>query len=86
MCSAHDTNGDCWLWWEMQVFNRWGDVVWESDVPGAQWLGNNTVGVFGHSVSDGLYYVPDGVYYWKIRGQKRGDVWIELNGFVNLLR
>jgi gliding motility-associated-like protein len=80
------TDGDCWLFWDMKVYNRWGDLVWETDTPGAQWLGNNTVGVFAHSVSDGLYYVPDGVYYWKLRGQKRGDVWIEMNGHVNLIR
>lgn len=80
------TNGDCWLWFEMQVYNRWGDLVWETDTPGAQWLGNYTQGIWNRGPQTGLYYVPDGVYYWKLRGQKRGDVWVELNGIINLLR
>jgi len=80
------TSGDCWLSYEMTVYNRWGDVVWRTEEPGGQWLGNNTVGVFGHSPSDGLYYVPDGTYYWTLKGQKRGDVWIDMRGHINLMR
>lgn len=80
------TVSECWLWFEMQVFNRWGNLVWETDTPGAQWLGNNTIQPLPYSPYSGLYYVPDGVYFWRLRGQKKSDKWVELNGTVTLLR
>ena len=80
------TDEECWLWFEMQVFNRWGHMVWETDVPGMQWIGNNTVKPLPYAPYQGEYYCPDGVYYWRLRGQKKGDVWVELNGTVTLLR
>ena len=76
-------SGDCWLWYEFFVFNRWGKKVFESDYPGDIWRGDiNTK--WGQK--PGKTYCADGVYFWIIRGQKRGDVWVELTGTVTLLR
>lgn len=80
------TDSDCWLWFEMQIFNRWGQKVWETTTPGEQWLGNMATRVLPYAPYEGLYYVPDGVYFWKLRGQKKGNEWVELNGHVTLLR
>lgn len=41
--------------YRLLVYNRWGDVVFESEVPGERWVG-------GHAGGD--YYVPNGVYNW----------------------
>jgi gliding motility-associated-like protein len=30
---------DCWLEWQLIVYNRWGDVVWSSTDPNIQWYG-----------------------------------------------
>ena len=70
----------------MTVYNRWGSVVWRTDTPGAQWLGNNAAGIFDYTPSTEKYYVPDGMYYWTLRGQKRGDVWYDMSGTITLLR
>ena len=83
------TNADCWLWFEMEVYNRWGNMVWRTTTPGGQWFGNNTVSPFNTSKTrDGNYYVPDGVYQWRMRGQRygNGDVWYEERGTITLLR
>lgn len=80
------TNSDCWLWFEMTVYNRWGSVVWRTDVPGAQWMGDNAAGIFDYTPSTENYYVPDGMYYWTLRGQKRGDVWYDMSGTITLIR
>jgi gliding motility-associated-like protein len=53
------TDPDCWLRWEVLVYNRWGQLIWESNLPGEVWPG---------SVFDGGYYVADGVYFYKITG------------------
>ncbi|MDG2463588.1 MAG: gliding motility-associated C-terminal domain-containing protein [Crocinitomicaceae bacterium] len=46
---------------ELEVFNRWGQVIWLSKDPLAEW--------------DGTYagkIVPDGIYNWKLRTKKTG--------------
>lgn len=58
------------------VYNRWGQIVWESYNPTAYW--------------DGTYdsrYVPDGVYTYKVWfGDKETDARYELTGHLTLLR
>ena len=27
------TDPDCWLEWEVRIFNRWGGLVWISNIP-----------------------------------------------------
>ena len=58
------------------VYNRWGQIVWESYNPTAHW--------------DGTYdsrYVPDGVYTYRVWfGDKETDARYELTGHLTLLR
>ena len=58
------------------VYNRWGQIVWESYNPAAHW--------------DGTYdsrYVPDGVYTYRVWfGDKESDARYELTGHLTLLR
>ena len=49
---------ECWLFWEFQIYNRWGNVIFESDYPGQPWTGN---------VDSSIHYVSDGVYVWKLK-------------------
>jgi len=49
----------CWLRWNVYIFNRWGQLVWESTTPGEVWPG---------STFSGGYYVADGIYFYKVKG------------------
>ena len=53
------TDENCWKEWNVQIFNRWGGLVWESTKIGEVWPG---------SVFDGNHYVADGVYVYKVQG------------------
>lgn len=50
---------DCWRTWNVQIYNRWGGLVWESNQVGEVWQG---------SVFNGDHYVSDGVYLYKVIG------------------
>jgi gliding motility-associated-like protein len=50
---------DCWRTWNVQIFNRWGGLVWESNRLDEIWQGN---------VFNGDHYVSDGVYVYKVIG------------------
>ncbi|MEZ4936876.1 MAG: gliding motility-associated C-terminal domain-containing protein [Crocinitomicaceae bacterium] len=62
--------------YEFMIFNRWGEMVYQSKTLGEGW--------------DGTYKgkkSPDGVYVWKIRYAIKGEVVInELYGHVTLLK
>jgi hypothetical protein len=53
VANAIEKNG-----FEMEVYNRWGQMVFYSDEPDLVWNG---------SFMDGVYFVPDGVYNYVIR-------------------
>jgi len=53
------TDAECWLRWNVKVYSRWGQLVWESHIPSEVWSGGN---------NGGSYYVADGVYYYLIEG------------------
>lgn len=61
---------------ELLVFNRWGEIIWESHDPDARW--------------DGTYggkYVEQGTYTWVIRAKDMiNDGKYEYNGFVTILK
>jgi gliding motility-associated-like protein len=61
---------------ELLIFNRWGEIIWESHDPEATW--------------DGTYggdYVQNGTYTWVIRAKDRiNDDMYTWNGFVNVLK
>jgi PKD repeat protein len=64
----------------IQIYNRWGEKVWESDNPEEYWLGEVS--------PDGQYFVKDEVYNWIIKIQS--NTWVknarELRGHVTILR
>tara|TARA_R110002020_G_scaffold371211_1_gene582840 strand:- start:465 stop:2417 length:1953 start_codon:yes stop_codon:yes gene_type:complete len=60
---------DCWKEWNVQIYNRWGSLVWESSTLGETWPA---------SVGDGHYYVADGVYVYRVYGVG----WNPLNTFT----
>ena len=68
---------ECWDFWEFQVYNRWGGLMFETDYPGQQWLGD---------VRGGKHYAPDGVYVWKLRARHRYGKAYEMQGHVTLIR
>jgi gliding motility-associated-like protein len=61
---------------ELQVYNRWGEIVWESQDPEAGW--------------DGTFkgrMCPTGTYTWVVRAQDLlNDGQYTFNGHVNLLK
>ena len=50
---------DCWRTWNVQIYNRWGGLVWESNQVEEVWQG---------SIHNGDHYAADGVYLYKIIG------------------
>ena len=69
--SGYDVDG-----FKLLVFNRWGNIVWESSDPNGRW--------------DGTYnnkMCLDSVYTWKINfGVKNTDERKEIHGFVTIIR
>ena len=60
----------------LYIFNRWGEIIWESHNPNETW--------------DGTYnglLVQQGIYAWKIEfGVVNTDERRSINGFVNVIR
>lgn len=61
---------------ELLIFNRWGQIIWESHDPSAKW--------------DGTYngnIVQQGTYTWTIRTRDMiNDGKYEFNGFINVIK
>lgn len=61
---------------DLFIFNRWGEMIWESHDPKAKW--------------DGTYngqIVPNGTYVWKASAKDGlNDGKHEFNGYINVLR
>ena len=53
------TDNECWLQWKILIYNRWGQLVWESSLPNEVWSGSNY---------NGNYYVADGIYVYSVKG------------------
>ncbi len=58
------------------IFNRWGQIIWESNDPSTSW--------------DGTYngeVVPDGTYTWRASAKDTlNDGKYEFNGYINVIR
>jgi gliding motility-associated-like protein len=50
---------------QMSIFNRDGEKIYESEDMNQAWYGNS---------NDSNFYVKDGVYIWKIKVWLNGDV------------
>lgn len=60
---------------DLFVFDRWGELVWESHDPNASWDGTYKGGV-----------LPSGTYIWTIKvSSQYSDIKQEYNGFVTIL-
>ena len=58
------------------IFNRWGEIIWESNDPLGTWDGT-----FNGSI------IPQGTYSWVIRAKDLlNDGKYEFNGYINILR
>jgi gliding motility-associated-like protein len=57
------------------VFDRWGEVVFESSAIDAIWTGSN-----------GSTYVPNGAYPYLVEVRDRQEVWHVIKGFVTVIR
>lgn len=71
------TEKDCWREWQVQVYNRWGGLVWESFNPDDKWDGSN---------NGSGYFVADGVYVYTIIANKWNSDAISLSGHLTILR
>jgi gliding motility-associated-like protein len=63
---------------EMMIFNRWGELIWQSFDPTKGWDGS--YGIEGLDAQSGTY---TWVIFFK---PKANDDKIKISGFVNLLR
>jgi gliding motility-associated-like protein len=61
---------------ELLIFNRWGELIWESRDPSVSW--------------DGTYkgqIVPEGTYVWRASAKDAiNDGKYEFNGYINVMR
>jgi gliding motility-associated-like protein len=63
---------------DLYIFNRWGELIWESHDATAQWDGN---------YGDKALHCPQGIYTWKISYKpKETDEKINISGQINLIR
>lgn len=67
------TDSSCWDSWLLTVYSRNGEEVWVSTDPDDVWLGGDE------------YFVPDGVYVYKLVCSSLGDTLI-INGHVTIFR
>ncbi|MCH2199991.1 MAG: PKD domain-containing protein [Flavobacteriales bacterium] len=63
--------------YQIQVYNRWGDVIFESDDPNEPWLGN---------VDGGDHFAQDGMYVYRVIAHDLIGLPHEFEGHVVLLR
>lgn len=71
-CYGHDLAS-----FEIIIFNKWGDVVYQSTDITMPWDG---------SAKGGDYYVPDGVYPYILKAMDKKDKVIEKKGSVQIIR
>jgi len=65
----------------MQVFNRWGNLVFQTTDPNLNWNGNNEQGV---QLAEGTYFYVCKVYENRVDGVVlRPDL---LSGYIELIR
>ena len=66
--------------YSVQIFNRWGEIVWESTDPEEGWIGQSIAG-------SEEYFVPDGLYTWQIKLKFQSGEDSQLHqGHVSLFR
>ncbi len=65
------------VYYEINIFNRWGEQVFYSQDPDEVWMGN---------VNGGDHYVPAGLYNYRLRWKGSRTDAEELSGTIELMR
>ena len=60
-----------------KIYNRWGEVFFETDDPKAVWQGN---------VKDGEHYAPNGLYLYQVYLEDQLRIPFEYTGQIQLFR
>lgn len=63
--------------YQLQIFNRWGDLIFETENPDQPWMGE---------VHDGEFYAQDGVYQYRIIADDLLNLPHHFTGHINLAR
>tara|TARA_R110002074_G_scaffold65185_4_gene155222 strand:+ start:1479 stop:4337 length:2859 start_codon:yes stop_codon:yes gene_type:complete len=72
------TDSECWRDFQVLIYNRWGGLVWESNIVGEVWEGSN---------SNGGYYVADGIYIYTVRGVGYNqNHTFNISGYITIFR
>lgn len=62
---------------QLSIFNRWGELIWETNDPNQKWNGTYNNGIL----------VQAGVYVWSLTARDQiSDVKFQYTGFVNVIR
>ena len=64
---------------QLTIYNRWGDIVFQTQNPDILWDGNNTL---GKPCSDGVYYYVCDVYEYSLQGIIKRN----LSGSITIIR
>jgi gliding motility-associated-like protein len=63
---------------EINIFNRWGDVVYSSSDTEEAWVGDTH--------SNGTYFIEDGIYNYVVKVRGYNSEAIEKSGTIQLMR
>ena len=63
--------------YDLEVRNRWGDLIWSTDDPERPWLGES---------NGGTHYAPNGLYLWKVTYRDQLGYPVVRQGTVSLVR
>ena len=66
---------------DLQVFNRWGGLVFETSDPDINWDGRDSG---GNILADGVYYYHCRVYVQRSDGSR--GIYDQLKGFIEILK
>ncbi len=67
----------CWSDWHLSIYNRWGDIVWETFDHDEYWYGESRTG---------SHYAADGTYVWILKAKGYDGLTLDLQGSVALFR
>ncbi|MBT6164092.1 MAG: PKD domain-containing protein [Crocinitomicaceae bacterium] len=80
----NDGVNDVWIpvalgitYYNLQIFNRWGELIWTTIDSNEPWLGNS---------QSGAYYVPDGLYHYQVKIEDQLKYPRTYSGSIQLIR
>lgn len=66
---------------ELKIFNRWGNLVFETNDPNINWNGTNQN---GKVLSNGVYFYTGTVFQFDVMGQEFAA--LDLSGYIHLIK